>query len=66
MHGWRIGKLFGISIEIHFTWLIILGLILWMVTGDILPTEVPDASPSELWGIGLIATLLFFGSLVLH
>ncbi len=66
MHGWRIGKLFGISIEIHFTWLIILGLILWMVTGDILPTEVPDASPSELWGIGLLATLLFFGSLVLH
>ncbi len=66
MHGWRIGKLFGISIEIHFTWLIILGLILWMVTGNILPTEVPDASPSELWGIGLITTLMFFGSLVLH
>ncbi|HDP90479.1 MAG TPA: hypothetical protein ENN42_11090, partial [Thioalkalivibrio sp.] len=66
MHGWRIGKLFGINIEIHFTWLIILGLILWTVTGNILPTEVPDASPSELWGIGLLATLLFFGSLVLH
>jgi len=66
MQGWRIGRLFGITIEIHFTWLIIFGLILWAVTGGVLQTEVPQASTSELWAIGIIATLLFFGSLILH
>lgn len=66
MQGWRIGRLFGITIEIHFTWLIIFGLILYAVTGGVLQAEVPQASTSELWAIGIIATLMFFGSLILH
>lgn len=66
MHGWSIGRLFGISIEINFTWIIIFGLILWTVSADILPGAAPDASRAELWMIGLITTLLFFASLVMH
>ncbi len=66
MHGWHIGKVFGINVEINFTWLIIFGLILWTVTADILPGAAPDASTAELWSIGIITTLLFFASLLLH
>lgn len=66
MEGWRIGRLFGITIEIHFTWLIIFGLILYTVTGGVLQAQAPNASTSELWAIGIIATLMFFGSLLLH
>ncbi|NLO06942.1 MAG: CBS domain-containing protein [candidate division WS1 bacterium] len=66
MHGWHIGRLFNIAIEINFTWLIIFGLILWSVTANILPGAAPDATPTELWITGLITTLLFFGSLVVH
>lgn len=66
MQGWRIGRLFGITIEIHFTWVIIFGLILYAVTSGVLQAEVPQASTSELWAIGIIATLMFFGSLILH
>lgn len=66
MHGWRIGKIFGITIEINFTWLIIFGMILWLVTQQELPGAAPDATTAELWITGIITTLLFFGSLLLH
>ncbi|MGD9494746.1 MAG: site-2 protease family protein [Armatimonadota bacterium] len=66
MQGWRIGRLFGINVEIHFTWLIIFGMILWLVTSGILPDAAPGASRTELWIIGVIATVLFFLSLLLH
>ncbi len=66
VEGWRLGSLFGINIEINFTWLIIFGLILWTVSAGILPGAAPDASPTELWVIGAITTLLFFASLLLH
>ena len=66
MEGWHLGRIFGINIEINFTWLIIFGLILWTVSAGILPGAAPDASQTELWIIGAITTLLFFGSLLLH
>ncbi len=65
MHGWRIGKIFGINIEIHFTWLIIFGLILSAVIQNI-GVEAPEASRANLWITAIITTLLFFVCLVLH
>ncbi|MFO8079856.1 MAG: site-2 protease family protein [Armatimonadota bacterium] len=65
MQGWRIGKIFGINIEIHFTWLIIFGLILWVVTQEI-AGAAPEVSGTNLWITATITTLLFFVCLVLH
>ena len=65
MQGWRIGKIFGINIEIHFTWLIIFGLILWVVTQQI-SGAAPGVSGANLWITAIITTLLFFVCLVLH
>ncbi len=65
MHGWKIGKVFGITIEIHFTWLIIFGLILSVVTQEI-QRSTPDASAANLWITAIITTVLFFVCLLLH
>ncbi len=65
MHGWRIGRIFGINIEIHFTWLIIFGLILSAVIQQI-SGEAPQASRANLWITAVITTLLFFVCLILH
>jgi Zn-dependent protease/predicted transcriptional regulator len=65
VQGWKIGKVFGIAIEIHFTWLIIFGLILSGVTQEIGQTA-PDASRANLWTAAIITTLLFFVCLLLH
>jgi Zn-dependent protease/CBS domain-containing protein len=63
--GWRIGRVFGISIEIHFTWLIIFGLILWVVTQE-MAGAAPEVSGPNLWITAIITTVLFFVCLVLH
>lgn len=65
MQGWRIGRIFGINIEIHFTWLIIFGLILWVVTQEIGQAS-PEVSGANLWITAIITTVLFFVCLVLH
>ena len=65
MEGWRIGRIFGINIEIHFTWLIIFGLILWVVTQQIAMAE-PEVTAASLWITAIITTVLFFVCLVLH
>jgi len=64
--GWRIGRIAGISIEIHFTWLVIFGLILYKFSTDLLPSMLPDARPEQLWIAGLATAILAFGSLLLH
>lgn len=66
MRGWHIGRIAGIDIEIHFTWLLIFGLFLWSLSTSHFPQVAPRASSLLHWLAGLIATALFFGSLLLH
>ncbi len=63
MRGWRIGRVAGIDIEIHFTWLIIFILVLSSMSS--LPVAVSLPLPLHLLA-GLLATLLFFATLLLH
>jgi len=66
MHGWRIGRVAGISIEINFSWLIVFGLIIYTFSTGWLPERLPDATGAQLWITGLFTALLFFASLLLH
>ena len=60
--GIRIGRVFGISIKIHISWLIIFGLTSWALT---------TSFPSD-WGLwvriaaAIVTGLLFFASVLLH
>ena len=66
MRGWRIGRVAGIDIEIHYTWLIIFVLVFSGMSS--LPSTVlagPVSTPLRLLA-ALLATGLFFTSLLLH
>ncbi len=65
MRGWHIGKVFGINLEINYTWLIIFGLIFMSVSSELSDAtrEVPQ---HQLWLAALVTTVLFFVSLLLH
>jgi len=65
MHGWRLGKVFGINIEINYTWLIVLGLV-FMLVADQLAGAGRHAAKPEFYLAALVTTLLFFASLILH
>ncbi len=59
-------RIAGIRIRLHYSWFLIFLLLLWSLSAGYLPTEYPGESTGVYWGAGLIAVVLFFGSLLLH
>ena len=61
--GIPIFKIFGITIKLHFSWFIIFALITWQLV-----TNFPDGnlSTGARVVVGLVASLLLFGSLIAH
>ena len=62
----RIGRLFGIEITVHVTWLFVFALVAWSLSSDLGPLghlEVPDAVRIVL---AIVTALLFFTSVLIH
>lgn len=65
-HGIPIGRIFGISIDLDFSWFLIVGLLTWMLAASYFPAEYPDWSNGEFWLIGFFTSLLLFASVLVH
>jgi Zn-dependent protease/CBS domain-containing protein len=59
-------KIAGIQIRLDFSWFIIFILVVVSLSAGYLPQQFPDQHPLNYWFAGLIATLLFFGSILVH
>jgi len=64
--GIRVGRAFGIPIFVHPSWLVIFGLITWTLATGYFPQEYPNLPVRSYWARGLVASLLFFASILLH
>jgi Zn-dependent protease/CBS domain-containing protein len=66
--SFRIGRIYGIDIEIDYTWFIIFALLALLLSrpGGPLTKNLPDLPLVARWLLALVATLLFFGSVLLH
>lgn len=64
--GISIGRVFGISIRLHYSWFLIFALITWVLTAFYFPAAFPNWSLALMIGAGLVTSLLFFGSVLLH
>jgi Zn-dependent protease/CBS domain-containing protein len=62
----QIARVIGIPIYLHFSWLIIFGLIVWTLSTGYFPAQYPDLPASSYWAKGLVASLLFFVSILVH
>lgn len=65
-HAWRIGRVFGIDIRIDSSWLLIFVFFTWYLGASYFPKAHPEASRALDWGLGLLTSLLFFGSVLAH
>lgn len=61
-----LGAIRGIPIRIHFTWLIIFGLLSWSLASGYFPQHYPDLPISAYWIKAIIAALFLFGSVLVH
>ncbi|MDA0771043.1 MAG: hypothetical protein BZY79_00190 [SAR202 cluster bacterium Casp-Chloro-G4] len=62
----RLVKIAGIEIGIHFSWFFILALITWSLARSFFPVANPAWSEATRWGLGLISALLLFLSVLIH
>jgi Zn-dependent protease/predicted transcriptional regulator len=63
--GLRIGRILGIPIYVHPTWVIIFVLITMSLGGQF-TYEHPQWSPAQHWSLGVATSILFFASVIFH
>ena len=66
MPAWEIGRALGIPIRIHASWFLVFVLLTWSLATGYLPEALPGLSESRYWGMGAVAALLLFVSVLLH
>lgn len=64
--AWQIGRLFGIPLRVHISWLIIFGLVSWSLAGAYFPAMLPDLPTWSYWVKAVVAALMLFVSVILH
>lgn len=64
--NWRIGRALGIPIHVHASWFAVFFFVTWSLATGYLPDTLPGLSVPRYWGMGGIAALLLFLSVVLH
>lgn len=64
--AWKIGTLIGIPIRVHYSWLIIFGLLTWMLSSRYFPQVTPELPFVSYWISGILAALLLFASVAFH
>lgn len=59
-------KVAGVQVAVDYSWLVIFLLVLWSLSAGYFPQEYPGHQTVNYWIVGLVATLLFFASVLLH
>jgi Zn-dependent protease/CBS domain-containing protein len=64
----RLFTIRGIEVGVHYSWLMIFGLVTWSLSEFVFPSTpgVPTLSTAEYWLLGAIASVLLFASVLVH
>ena len=61
-----LGRILGIPIGVDYSWFLIFGLLSYMLASNYYPREFKDWPLYLYWTMGIITSLLLFGSVLLH
>ena len=64
--SWSIARIFGIPLEIHYSWLFIFAIIVWSLAADYFPMHHPGVAGAANWVAAIITAVVFFASIVVH
>jgi Zn-dependent protease/CBS domain-containing protein len=65
-HSLRLGRIAGIEIAVHWSWIIIFILLTWSLALFFFPPLFPFWSVGTYWIVGAISSLLLFASVLAH
>jgi Zn-dependent protease len=65
-HTVRLGRIFGIVVDLDYSWFVIFGLLTWVLAVSYYPNELKYASPGEYWLMGAVTAIMLFVSVLLH
>jgi Zn-dependent protease/CBS domain-containing protein len=64
--SYRLLRVFGIDILVHWSWLAIFVLLTWWLSQDFFKDDYEDWRGTERWAAAVVAALAFFVSILLH
>lgn len=62
----RIARIFGIDLEVHWSWLLVFWLITFTLATGLYKDMFPGWTDGRRWSVSVVASLAFFGSVALH
>ena len=62
----RLGRIAGIEVGIHVSWLIVFALLTFSLATGYFPMAVEGIGTGMSWLLGSVATVLLFGSVLVH
>jgi Zn-dependent protease len=62
----QLGRIAGIPVGLNWTWAFVFALFVWSLAASVFPSTNPGLATSTYLVMAVLATLLFFGSLLLH
>jgi Zn-dependent protease/CBS domain-containing protein len=62
----RIARVFGLDISIHWSWLFIFFLVTWTFATNVLQESYPEWTDERRWVAGAAIAIIFFVSILLH
>ena len=62
----RLGRVFGVEIGVHYSWVFAFALISWSLAQEFFPLNFPGWAGSTYWAAGALASLLLFLSVLVH
>jgi Zn-dependent protease len=65
-HTIPLGRIFGIAVDLDYSWFLIFGLLTWVLAVSYYPAEFKNWSPAAYWFIGAVTAILLFVSVLLH
>jgi Zn-dependent protease len=64
--GVPIGRAFGVALRLNYSWFIVFAIVTWALAASYFPAIYPNWSLAARVIVGLITSLLFFGSVLAH
>jgi Zn-dependent protease len=64
--SFRIARIRGIDVGVHYTWLLAFGLVSWSLASGYFPQNYPGWGRTLYWTVGIAAALMLFVSVLAH